>query len=80
VAGTAAGYDYSPALRNSGIHWSRETLNRWLAGPQRFVPGVKMPVHVEDATMRRDIIAYLATRSRAASNADAAKARTAAAR
>jgi cytochrome c oxidase assembly protein Cox11 len=60
VAGTAPGYNYSPALRQSGIHWSKETLNRWLAGPQRFVPGVKMPVHVEDATMRRDIIAYLA--------------------
>jgi cytochrome c oxidase assembly protein Cox11 len=78
TAGTAAGYDYSPALRHSGIRWSKETLNRWLAGPQRMVPGVKMPVHVEDATMRRDIIAYLATRSRTASGASIAKTRTAA--
>lgn len=59
VAGTAPGYDYSPALKKSGIRWSAETLNRWLDGPQSFVAGTKMPLHVDDATMRRDIIAYL---------------------
>lgn len=73
VVGRAAGavpdYTYSPALRQSGIRWSAETLNRWLAGPQQDVPGVHMPVHVSDATMRRDIIAYLAARSRQAAAA-----------
>jgi cytochrome c oxidase assembly protein subunit 11 len=59
VAGTVPGYDYSPALRKLGIRWSADTLNRWLEGPQSFVPGAKMPLHVDDATMRRDIIAYL---------------------
>jgi len=58
-AGTAAGYDYSPALRAAAIRWSPETLNRWLAGPQQFLPGARMPVSEPDATIRRDIIAYL---------------------
>jgi cytochrome c oxidase assembly protein Cox11 len=77
VAGTAAGYDYSPALRTSGIDWSKDMLNRWLEDPKTLVPGVKMPVHVEDATMRRDLIAYLATHPSTASapvaNATAAR-------
>ena len=63
LAGTAPGYDYSPALRRSGIRWSAGMLDRWLEGPQSFVPGAKMPVHVDDATMRRDIIAYLREQS-----------------
>jgi cytochrome c oxidase assembly protein subunit 11 len=66
LAASVRGYDYSPALRQSGIRWSAATLNRWLAGPQSFIPGVKMPVHVEDATMRRDIIVYLQSHSHAA--------------
>jgi cytochrome c oxidase assembly protein Cox11 len=66
AAGTAPGYDYSPPLRRAGISWSPETLNRWLAGPQQMVPGTRMPIHVSDATVRRDIIAYLAARNRQA--------------
>lgn len=62
-AGSISGYDYSAALQKSNIRWSADTLNRWLEGPQSFVPGAKMPVHVADATMRRDIIAYLASQS-----------------
>lgn len=64
AAGSLAGFAYSPALRQSGLRWSDETLNRWLAGPQLLVPGARMPVQVGDATMRRDIIAYLASQSR----------------
>lgn len=66
-AGTAPGFNYSPALKEAPIRWSAETLNRWLAGPQQFVPGVRMPIHVSDATMRRDIIAYLELQAHQAS-------------
>ena len=58
-AGMAPGYDYSPALRNAGVTWSVDTLDRWLAGPKQFIPGVKMPVSVPDPIARRDIVAYL---------------------
>ena len=59
TAGSVPGYPYSPALRNSGLTWSADNLDRWLTGPQQFIPGVKMPVRVLEATSRRDIIAYL---------------------
>lgn len=61
VAGSVAGYPYSTALAHSGIVWSKQTLDAWLAGPQKDVPGALMPVSVPDAATRRDIIAYLAT-------------------
>ena len=64
-AGTAPGYPYSAALKNAGLTWSADTLNRWLSGPRRFVPGVKMPVSVPDPIARRDIIAYLQQVSKA---------------
>jgi cytochrome c oxidase assembly protein Cox11 len=58
-AGNAANYDYSPALRSSGLTWSADNLNRWLASPKKLIPGVKMPVSVPDPIARRDIVAYL---------------------
>ena len=58
-AGAAPGYDYSPALRSAGLTWSADNLNRWLASPKKFIPGVKMPVSVPDPIARRDIVAYL---------------------
>ena len=59
TAGSAVGYDYSPALKNARLTWSIDKLDEWLAGPQKLVPGVKMPVRVLDAPSRHDIIAYL---------------------
>lgn len=58
-AGAVAGYQYSAALEKTGVTWSADNLDRWLAGPRRFIPGVKMPVSVPDPIARRDIIAYL---------------------
>jgi cytochrome c oxidase assembly protein subunit 11 len=58
-AGTAPGYDYSPALKAAGLIWSADNLNRWLVNPQQFIAGVKMPVSVPDPIARRDLVAYL---------------------
>jgi cytochrome c oxidase assembly protein subunit 11 len=58
-AGTAAGYNYSTALKNAGVIWSAASLDRWLTDPRTDIPGAKMPVRVLDAVSRRDIIAYL---------------------
>lgn len=63
VAGTAAGYAYSTALKQSGLHWTQENLDRWLTDPRGFIAGAKMPVRVIEANTRRDIIAYLAAES-----------------
>jgi cytochrome c oxidase assembly protein subunit 11 len=60
-AGSVPGYPYSTALAQSGITWDAATLDKWLAGPQHFVPGAQMPFSLPDAVRRRDVIAYLET-------------------
>ena len=59
VAGTVPGYAYSPALKNSHIVWSPDTLDRWLTNPQGLVPGVKMFFALPSSQDRADVIAYL---------------------
>jgi len=63
-AGSAPGYNYSPALGGAGIRWSADNLDRWLTDPGKFLVGTRMPVRVPDASARRDIIAYLQKESR----------------
>ncbi|MGY3348147.1 MULTISPECIES: c-type cytochrome [unclassified Bradyrhizobium] len=63
-AGSVAGYDYSPELKNSGIVWTEENLDRWLSGPQAMVPETKMFFDVPDAQDRADIIAFLKEKAR----------------
>jgi len=63
-AGSVAGYDYSPDLKNSGIVWTEENLDKWLTGPQTMVPETKMFFDVPDAQDRADIIAYLKEKAR----------------
>lgn len=67
-AGSAAGYHYSVALKGAGLVWSADKLDRWLADPRAFIPGVKMPVRVLDAPSRRDLVAYLQKESRGRSD------------
>ncbi|WP_284944065.1 cytochrome c oxidase assembly protein [Acidisoma cladoniae] len=59
AAGIVAGYPYSAALAKSGITWTAAELDRWLANPQARVPGALMPMHLDNAIARGDIIAYL---------------------
>jgi cytochrome c len=60
-AGGVAGFAYSNALRNSGLTWNAETLERWLADPEALVPGQRMGYSLGDAQARADVVAYLAT-------------------
>ncbi len=60
-AGSVPGYTYSAALAHADVVWSAQSLNSWLQGPQKFIPGVAMPIAVPDNATRRDIIAYLAS-------------------
>ncbi len=51
---------HSTEIKQSGIVWSEETLDKWLASPEKFVPGTKMPfVGFPNKTDRDDVIAYL---------------------
>jgi len=59
-AGTAAGFNYSPALRDADFVWNAQQLDHWLQNPQTFLPGNRMAfAGVRDAAQRRDVIAYL---------------------
>lgn len=57
--GSLDDYDYSPALRQSTLVWDAESLDRWLADPEAFLPGQRMNVMVEVTEDRRDLIAFL---------------------
>lgn len=59
-AGAATGYSYSKALRDSGIVWTPETLDSFLAAPAKMVPGTRMTIAVASDKRRQAIIAYLA--------------------
>ena len=59
-AGSVPGFEYSPAMKKSGITWNAKTLERFLAEPTRVVPGTTMTyAGVADARDRADLIAYL---------------------
>jgi nitrite reductase (NO-forming) len=42
VAGTQEGYNYSVVMRRSNLRWTRESLDRFLAGPWDMMHGTKM--------------------------------------
>ncbi|CAG4920885.1 unnamed protein product [Acidocella sp. C78] len=63
-AAASAGFQFSPALKHSGIVWNADTLSKFLANPQADVPGTKMPyMGMPNATDRADVVAYLKTLS-----------------
>lgn len=63
-AGSVPGYQYSAALRNSGLVWNAATLNQWLEDPDAMTPGQKMTYAVGRQKDRDDVIAYLKTLSK----------------
>ncbi len=60
-AGTAEGFDrYSSAMKDSGVVWSEESLDAYLADPKGYIPGNKMAFRgLRDEEDREDLIAYL---------------------
>lgn len=59
-AASVPGFHYSPALAKSGLVWNEATLDKWLTGPQRLVPGTTMMFPgLQKPEDRKAIIAYL---------------------
>lgn len=58
-AGSAPNFNYSPALKGSRIVWNTSTLDRWLQGPPKMVPGTRMFLSVPNAAERAAIIDFL---------------------
>ncbi len=61
-AGDIPGYAFSDKLKASGLTWDDATLDKWLAGPMKLVPGTKMTyAGMSDPAKRAEIIAFLKT-------------------
>jgi cytochrome c len=59
-AGSHGSYNYTPALKSAGFDWDADRLDHWLQNPRSFLPGNKMTFPgLDDATDRRDVIAWL---------------------
>jgi cytochrome c len=59
-AGELADFRYSPAIKRSGIAWTPEALEKFIADPQAMVPGNRMPyAGMASASDRADLMAYL---------------------
>ncbi len=59
-AGSVPGFEYSDAMKKSGIVWNDKTLARFLTDPAKMVPGTSMGyAGVKDAQERIDLLAYL---------------------
>lgn len=64
IAGTKAGdikdYEFSPALKASGLVWDAATLDKWLENPRALVPGTKMSfVGISDPASRKELVDWL---------------------
>ncbi len=60
AAGTAEGFKFSAALKDSGITWDDATMDEWIAGPKKMVKKTKMQFPgIKKEGKREDIIAYL---------------------
>jgi cytochrome c len=61
-AGTLDDFRYSPAMKRAEIVWTRQTLDAFIADPQKLVPANRMPYSgIPDAKNRADVIEYLQT-------------------
>ncbi len=59
-AGSAPGFAYSPASKNSNVTWDPATLNTYLTNPRALMPGTKMVfTGLKDPAERQAVIDYL---------------------
>ena len=59
-AGSVEGYKYSKAMKNSGVVWDEESLDKFLTKPRKFIPKTKMSFRgIKKKSLREDLIAFL---------------------
>lgn len=59
-AASQPGYNYSDALKRSGIVWTEEKMDAFIAAPAKVVPGTKMSYAGEaDPAKRKTMIEYM---------------------
>ena len=59
-AGSVIDFRYSPALKNSKIVWTPDSIAKFIADPQKLIRGNRMPYSgMLNAQDRADLISYL---------------------
>ena len=59
-AGSVEGFNYSDALKNSGIVWDEASIDAYVADPKGKIPGNKMVfVGIKDEADRKNLIAFM---------------------
>ena len=59
-AASRPGYNYSAALKASGLTWDDASLDGYIESPMKTVPGTKMAYPgIKDPARRAEVIAYL---------------------
>ena len=56
---SVASFSYSDALKGAKLTWDADTLEKWLADSDKFIPDSDMNLVVKNPQERADIIAYL---------------------
>lgn len=59
-AGSVQGFNYSAGLKASGITWTKETLDQWLAFPKKMVRDTTMLYRQNNPDIRKAIIDFVA--------------------
>ncbi len=61
-AGTTTDYQYSDAMKNSGVVWTLDKLAAYIEAPKKVVSGTRMIFWgISDQEKIQDILAYLET-------------------
>jgi cytochrome c len=59
-AGAVEGFNYSAALKESGVVWDDETIGEYVRNPRDFIPGNRMAfVGIRNEQEIEDLLAYL---------------------
>jgi len=62
AAGSTADYQYSEAMKNSGVVWTREKLAAYIESPKKVVSGTRMIFWgISDQEKIDNLLAYLET-------------------
>ncbi|CAK0746330.1 cytochrome c [Azospirillaceae bacterium] len=63
TAGSVSAFAYSAANKDSGMVWTEDKLDAYLADPKAAMPGNKMTfAGIKDAAERAAVVAYLKTK------------------
>lgn len=65
TSGTMPNFNYSQAIKDKAVVWNAETLDAFLAGPSKYIPGNRMAFPpLANPQDRADLIAFLGQSAR----------------